>query len=135
VSGCQECGGPIEPDDLHGRHPDYCKGHQYLGTPMGQRFAQQMDRLFAERDGTARQCQWQAEDGWLIVYTTSRVEGGPDHGKFVAMAYKPNRRGKAATSWHRVYSRAFATRKAAKARATTMYYQHSPKARARHGVA
>jgi hypothetical protein len=143
-TGCDECGKPIEPDDLHGRDPRYCKGHQYLATPYGQRFAATMREVMGRgpgrSSGSARQCQWLAEDGWLIIYTTSRVEGGPDHGKFLAMAYKPvgkgSRGGKAtAEQWHLVYRRPFTKRKDAKARATALYYQHSPKAKARHRVA
>lgn len=80
-------------------------------------------------DGSARQRQWSAEDGWLIVYTTERVDRGRWAGKFVTMAYKPEGKGARsgnASRWRRVYARAFSTRKAAKARAIALYRQHSP---------
>lgn len=88
-------------------------------------------------DGTARQSQWHAEDGWIIVYTTERVDGGPWAGRFVTMAYKPlgkgarSGRGKA-DRWTRVYARPFTQRKAAKARALALYREHSPRWAARH---
>lgn len=86
-------------------------------------------------DGSARQAMWSAEDGWIIVYTTERVDRGRWAGKFVTMAYKPTgpgaRTGKA-QRWTRVYARPFATRKAAKARATDLYRQHSPRWDARY---
>lgn len=90
----------------------------------------------ADRNGSARQAMWMAEDGWVIVYTTTRVEGGPHDGRFAVIAYKPvgkgsrGGRGKA-TEWTRHYWRGFATRKAAKARAVALYRQHSPKWAAR----
>jgi len=92
----------------------------------------ELDRIH----GTAAQQTWTAEDGWLIGYTTSRVEGGPHHGRFVTMTYKPTGAGARsgnAERWERTYVRAFATRKAAKARALALYRQHSPKWDAKHG--
>jgi O-acetyl-ADP-ribose deacetylase (regulator of RNase III) len=87
------------------------------------------------RDGVASQAEWHAEDGWVIIYTTSRVEGGPHAGKFVTQAFRPvgkgARTGQAATV-KQVYRREFSTRKAAKARAVALYRQHSPKWAARH---
>lgn len=88
-------------------------------------------------DGSARQQQWSAEDGWLVVYTTERVDRGRWAGKFVTMAYRPEGKGSRsgkAEQWRRVYARAFTTRKAAKARALVLYREHSPKWDARHPV-
>jgi hypothetical protein len=87
-------------------------------------------------DGSARQRQWSAEDGWIIVYTTERVVGGRWAGRFVTMAYRPEGKGARsgrAEHWRRVYARPFSTRKAAKARATALYAQHSPQWSARNG--
>jgi hypothetical protein len=99
-----------------------------------------LNNLTAEFTGYARQTMWDAEDGWVIAYTTERVQGAhaPNVGKFVTMAYKPVGKGarggrRSATSWERVYLRAFSTRKAARARAEVLYYRHSPKIAARHG--
>jgi hypothetical protein len=87
-------------------------------------------------NGRANQQTWDCEDGWYVIYTTSRVEGGPDDGKFLAMAYKPvgkgSRTGQAA-EWVCVYRRAFARRNKAKERAVELYCQHSPKWAERHG--
>lgn len=80
-------------------------------------------------DGSARQAQWAAEDGWLIVYTTERVDAGRWKGKFVTMAYRPEGKGSRsgkASRWRRAYARAYATRKLAKARALDLYRDHSP---------
>lgn len=101
----------------------------------GRRVLDMLEEQARDRDGTARQALWEADDGWLIIYTTSRVEGGPHDGKFVTQAFKPvgsgARSGKA-TQWVESYRRAFATRKAAKARAMALYAQHSePSPRAR----
>jgi hypothetical protein len=87
-------------------------------------------------DGSARQRQWTAEDGWLVVYTTERVDRGRWAGKFVTMLYRPEGKGARtgkAERWRRTYSRAFSTRKAAKARALDLYADHSPKFLARAG--
>lgn len=96
------------------------------------RLAPLLDRMY----GVAAQAEWSCEDGWVVAYTTSRVQYGPHDGRFLAMAYKPvgkgARTGKA-SRWVRAYQRPFTTRKAARARAERLYYQHSPKAAARHG--
>lgn len=100
------------------------------------RIAARLEPYLRQRDGAARQATWEAEDGWLIVYTTTRIEGGPHAGRFATMAYRPTGKGARtgnASEWARVYLRAFATRKAARARAEALYYRHSPKAAARHG--
>jgi hypothetical protein len=84
-----------------------------------------------ERTGSARQAFFpDCKDGWYVGYTTTRVEGGPAawRGKFLAMAFKPvgkgSRSGKA-EEWKRVYVRAFAKRKTARARAEALYRQHN----------
>lgn len=104
---------------------------------VAERVAPIMEPYLRRMYGQAHQCQWQCEDGWVVIYTTTRVEGGPHHGRFLTMTYKPTgpgaRTGKA-SEWVRNYCRPFASRKAAKARAMTLYYQHSPKAAVRHGV-
>lgn len=88
-------------------------------------------------DGSARQAMWTAEDGWLIVYTTERVDRGRWAGRFVTMAYKPTGKGARsgrgkAENWKRAYARAFSQRKAAKARALDLYREHSPGWAAKH---
>lgn len=112
------------------------------GRTVGERLAEALleaDPAFADilmPDGSAQQTMWTAEDGWMVAYTTERVRGGRWHGRFVAMAYKPvgpgSRTGKA-EAWRRVYARAFARRKLAKARAMDLYADHSPQYVARHG--
>jgi hypothetical protein len=90
-------------------------------------------------DGHAKQWMVTAEDGWLVAYTTERVQGSRSwDGKFVVMAYKPvgkgARGGRAkAESWKRVYARPYATRKAARARAYDLLAIHSPRWFARQG--
>lgn len=86
-------------------------------------------------DGRAKQAHWQAEDGWIIAYTTARVTGGPHHGRFAVLAYKPTGTGARtghAASFERVHLRAFSSRRAAKTRAVTMFRRHSPRWSARH---
>lgn len=102
-------------------------------TDTGRDILAHFGQLAAQRDGTATQAQWQAEDGWIISYTTSRVEGGPHDGRFVTQALRPFGPGARTnpTQWREVYRRQFATRKAAKARAEQLYRQHSPKYAAR----
>jgi hypothetical protein len=89
--------------------------------------------LFASPDGEVeRQQLWQARDGWLVGYTTTKVIGGPHDGKFVAMAYKPRGEGARSgdpSSWERVYWRGFAKRRSAKARAITLYDRHDSRQR------
>lgn len=104
-------------------------------SPALDRLARLFEEHAARRDGTARQCHWQAEDGWIVTYTTSRVNGGPFHDKFAVFAYKPIGRGARtgkASRWEAVYKRGFASRKSAKRRAVALYRQHSPKWSAAH---
>lgn len=89
-------------------------------------------------DGTARHQIWECADGWLVGYTTEKVDGGPHHGKFAVMAYKPMgkgaRSGRGKAFHHkRVYFRSFAKRKTARARAVAMYNQHNAKKTASEG--
>jgi hypothetical protein len=81
----------------------------------------------AEQNGSANQVHWRCGDGWIVGYTTERVTGGPHDGKFVAMAFKPYGKGARTDpqQWKRVYTRAFAKRKTARARAEAMYDQHA----------
>ena len=79
---------------------------------------------------TARQAFFRTcRDGWVIAYTTGRISGGPDHGKFAVLAYKPigagsrsGRRG--AQQWELAYSRAFARRHLARSRAEVLFSRH-----------
>lgn len=86
--------------------------------------------------GLDRIQEWEAEDGWLISYSTARIKGGPFDGKFVVTAHKPygkgarGGRGKV-ERWVLAYTRSFVTRRAAKARALQLYRKHSPKFAAR----
>lgn len=82
-------------------------------------------------------CTWEAEDGWWISYTTTRIAGGPNDGKFMVATHKPvgpGARSGTATRYECNYKRVVAKRKTARAVATKLYYKRSPKAAARHGV-
>lgn len=97
---------------------------------------EQFARVYSP-EGLARTCTWQAEDGWLVSYTTSRIRAGRLDGLFAVMLYAP--RGKGAHSgggerWERVKLERCDTRREAKERALAYYYEHSPKAAERHGV-
>lgn len=130
----------------------YCEnpGYAFTGKAEGQPMCalhrsshENMKSVFerfgvTSNEGEANQAQWQTEDGWIVSYTTSRIEGGRNHGKFAVMLYKPTGKGARtgkASEWTRTYMRAFSTRKAARKRAEQLYYQHSPKTAERHGVA
>lgn len=98
-------------------------------TESGRRVLEGYEDAMRRQDGTAAQAQWIAEDGWIIIYTTSRVVDGPHDGKFVTQLMKPTGKGArtgTATRFVESYRRAFATRKAAKKRAVALYAQHSP---------
>jgi hypothetical protein len=87
--------------------------------------------------GKARFAEWQAEDGWQIAYTTTRIDGGQYGGRFVVIAHRPRgenarKDGRNAQWWEHAYSRAFSTRKAARARALALFRQHSPRWAARN---
>jgi hypothetical protein len=79
--------------------------------------------------------RWQAEDGWIIGYTTSRCVDGPHDGKFLVFAYRPYGPGARTdpATWRITYERSFAKRRAAKARALVLLGKHSPKWKARWG--
>lgn len=99
-------------------------------TNVGRAIMDRIEQEARRRDGVARIAYWSAEDGWVIAYTTARVQGGPHDGRFVTQAFKPVGKGARsgnASELHQVYRRAFSTRKAAKARAEQLYRQHSPK--------
>lgn len=105
-------------------------------TEAGRRLLSVLDRMWGDRQGRAAQRLWDCEDGWIIGYTTTRVQGGPNHDQFVVLAYRPTGRGARSgkpSSWKISYRRGFATRKTAKRRALQLYYRHSPKRAARHG--
>ena len=105
-------------------------------TDLGEQLARRLLEIdydtfapFLMPDGSAPQRQWSCEDGWIVVYTTGRIDRGRWAGKFVTMLYKPVGKGartNQATRWERVYARPFASRSAAKARALALYGQHSP---------
>lgn len=104
-------------------------------TDTGRNILAEFERMAAAREGTAPQAHWEAEDGWIISYTTGRVKGGPHDGKFVVQALKPFGKGARTDPqrWVETYRRQFSTRKAAKARAVALYAKHSPKWAKRDG--
>jgi hypothetical protein len=83
-------------------------------------------------EGLARTASWQTEDDWVIEYTTSRIRAGKLDGLFAVMVFKPKGRGSKRV-WERVRLDRCDTRREAKQRALRFYYEHSPKAAARHG--
>lgn len=83
-------------------------------------------------DGLARTACWQTEDDWMVEYTTSRIRAGKNDGLFAVMVFKPKGRGRKRV-WERVRFDRCDTRREAKQRALRFYYEHSPKAAARHG--
>lgn len=105
-----------------------------LNAGMRRMFEQspELQRALGRIVGREPRCQeWQAEDGWIIVYSTERMGTG----KFEVAAYKPIGRGARsgrARKAAKAYERQFATRKAAKARAIALYRQHSPRWSERH---
>lgn len=105
-------------------------------SEVGRAILDRIEEDARRRDGVAREALWQAEDGWVIAYTTSRVQGGPHDGKFLARALRPG--GKGARSGNpeyvkETYRREFASRKSAKKRAVQMFAQHSPRWAEKHG--
>src|SRR4030095_16414464 len=83
-------------------------------------------------EGLARTASWQTEDDWVIEYTTSRIRAGKLDGLFAVMVFKRRRRGRKRVA-ERVRRDRCDTRREAKQRALRFYYEHSPKAAARHG--
>jgi len=110
-------------------------------TDQGRNILAEFDRITMEHSGGyERSQQWICEDGWIIEWTTTRVESGPHDGKYAVMAFKPVGKGarggrKTARSWKRTYIRSFAQRKSARARAEALYWQHSPTRAAKYGKA
>lgn len=113
-------------------------------TDITERFMERMaahmdDEMFAAAfspEGLARTSQWIAEDEWIIEYTTQRIRHGRLDGLFAVLVFKPTGKGSQsgkARRWERVRMDATDTRREAKQRALKFYYEHSPKAAARHG--
>lgn len=76
-----------------------------------------------------RMAQWNAEDGWIVGYTTTRVVNSEHDGKFLVAAWKPFGPGArtSPTRWKLAYERSFTKRNLARARALRLLAQHSPK--------
>ena len=83
-------------------------------------------------EGLAPTAAWQTEDDWLVEYTTKRIRAGKLDGLFAVMVFKPKGQGRKRV-WERVRLDRCDTRREAKQRALAVYYEHSPKAAARHG--
>jgi hypothetical protein len=86
--------------------------------------------IVEEGIGYADHTLWQARDGWIVGYTTGRIERGSLAGRFATLVYKPT--GKGARSgdpheWQLVETIPAATRKTAKARAEARYRRHDEK--------
>jgi hypothetical protein len=94
------------------------------------RIAQHMNAIHRQQHGTAAQATWTCEDNWAVIYTTTRVVGGPHDGSFVAQLFRPE-----GNQWVQDDRRVCATRKEAKARAVKWYREHSPKWNARNPAA
>lgn len=92
---------------------------------------EQFARAFSP-EGLSRQATWRTEDDWFVSYSTSRIRAGTLDGLFATMLYKPKGRGRDRV-WERVKLDRCDTRREAKQRALAYYYEHSPKAAARHG--
>ena len=95
---------------------------------------------YTSQYGSANTARWNAEDKWVIGYTTERIigsRGGVNDGKFATITWKPvyanGKRSGEIVKWTPHYFRTFSTRKKAKARALVLYGQHSPKWLARRG--
>ncbi len=93
------------------------------------RLADRLEPELRRRDGAARMAEWESEDGHIVMYTTTRVQGGPHRGRFLAQLFAPEGDG---DGYVEVTRREFATRKAAKSQAVRWYRGHSPKWAARH---
>lgn len=88
-------------------------------------------RMLAGTYGYAASQQWQAADGWIVGYTTERIEYAREerfNGRFAAFAYKPVGKGArsgSASSFEMTYFRPFAKRKLARARAEELWRKHN----------
>lgn len=116
-------GNQVNSDDLFDR-----LSHTDAGRNLLDEFERQ---AIAASGGYKRDQQWLCEDGWIILYTTTPMIGGPDDGKFMVVTYKPYGTGarggrKTAHQWARTYQRAFVKRKTARARAEVLYWRHNP---------
>src|SRR5688500_5051903 len=90
-----------------------------MGNDLGKKLAQRLLEMDFDTyapmfmpDGSARQRQWSCEDGYIVVYTTERVDRGKWAGKFVTMLYTPKGKGARtgnASRWERTYARAFSS--------------------------
>lgn len=94
-----------------------------------ERLEARLEPALRQRDGIARLAEWHCEDGQVVRYTTSRVQGGPHDGRFLAQLFAPEADG---LEYVEASRREFATRKAAKAQALRWYRKHSPKWSRRH---
>lgn len=115
----------------------YCAGHQWFDMPGADRLMAAFNEAMDAADGTARQVHWECEDGWIVGYGVTKTVGGPNPGKFEVFAYRPTGRGARsgrAASYKMAYRRGYVLRRKAKARAVELYYRHSPKRAAEHGV-
>jgi hypothetical protein len=83
-------------------------------------------------EGLGRQAQWRTEDDWIVMYSTEKIRHGTLDGLFAVAVFKPKGRGRKRV-WDRVRLDKCETRREAKQRALRFYYEHSPKAAARHG--
>lgn len=96
-------------------------------SDVNRRLGQMFDDYLRERDGVARLSYWQCPDGWMIVRTTTRVQGGPHDGKWVVQLMRPHGKGARsgkASEYRETYRRAFSTRKAMSNRADALWRQH-----------
>jgi hypothetical protein len=92
-------------------------------------------RLYSP-EGLAPTCDWQAEDDWIVSYTTKRIRGGTLGGAFAVFVYRPigpGSRSGNAKRWQREQTITTGTRREAKERAVAIYYAHSPIKAAKHG--
>ena len=111
-----------------------------MSTDFSQRFMEMAARTMDDEEfaavfspeGLARTRQWQTEDDWIIEYTTSRIRAGALDGLFATLVFKPEGSGRKRV-WRRVRIYECDTRKEAKQLALRLYYEHSPKAAAKHG--
>jgi hypothetical protein len=109
--------------------------------PTTPEFTALWNRMMGNVYGKARQCEWHAEDDWIVVYTTGRVEGGPYDGLFLVKLYKPTGKGSkagkrmSAEAWECVRTERHKLRRDARASAERHYYAHSPRIARKHGRA
>lgn len=80
-----------------------------------------------------RSQKWQASDGWIIGYTTTRVIDSKHDGKFLVFAYQPYGKGARTnpTQWKLSYERSYSKRNAARHRALELFGKHDPAWQAR----